>query len=205
MGTVLILHPQNVIPLWKEVEYYKEYQSKLKAYVGDTKAKSIISEALYLISLGTNDFLENYYTLPSTRSKYTLDQFQDFLIGLVERFVKDIYGLGARKMSLTGLPPMGCLPLERSTNLVNGNGDGCMDGYNIVAMHFNGKLNGLAEKVNREMPGARVVFSNPYGVFMQIIRKPSSFGKSIFYLHFLVCVALQGVKWSIICYIGEIL
>ncbi|KAL7128734.1 hypothetical protein ABFS83_13G014100 [Erythranthe nasuta] len=166
----------NVIPLWKEVEYYKDYQTKLKSYVGDSKAKSIINEALYLISLGTNDFLENYYTIPSTRSKYTVDQFQDFLIGLVESFVKEIYGLGARKISLTGLPPMGCLPLERSTNFFNGNGDGCMDGYNVVALHFNAKLSGLVEKMNKEMKGIRVVFSNPYGVFMQIIKKPSSFG-----------------------------
>ncbi|KAK4397841.1 GDSL esterase/lipase [Sesamum angolense] len=29
----------NVIPLWKEVEYYKEYQNKLKAYLGDTKSQ----------------------------------------------------------------------------------------------------------------------------------------------------------------------
>ncbi|KAH6780920.1 GDSL-like Lipase/Acylhydrolase superfamily protein [Perilla frutescens var. hirtella] len=165
----------NVIPLWKEIEYYKEYQNKLKAYAGEAKANSIVNEALYLVSLGTNDFLENYYTLPDTRSKYTVDQFQDFLVGLVEKFVKEIYDLGARKISLTGLPPMGCLPLERSTNYVNGNGNGCMEGYNLVALHFNGKLNGLVKKMNMEMPGIRVVFSNPYGIFMQMIKKPSQF------------------------------
>lgn len=168
---------QNVLPLWKEVEYYKEYQTKLKAYLGETKANSIISEALYIISLGTNDFLENYYTLPSTRSKYTVDQYQDFLVGTAESFVKEIYALGARKMSFTGLPPMGCLPLERATNLVNGNGDACMESYNLVALHFNDKLNGLVKKMNGEMPGVTVVFSNPYAVLAQIIKKPSMFGK----------------------------
>ncbi|KAL0362149.1 UNVERIFIED_CONTAM: GDSL esterase/lipase [Sesamum calycinum] len=121
----------NVIPLWKEVEYYKD--------------------------LGTNDFLENYYSLPSTRSKYTIDQFQDFLVGVAETFIREIYGLGARKMSLTGIPPMGCLPLERTTNYVNGNGDKCMDGYNDVALHFNAKLGDLVKKMNDEMLGIRVV------------------------------------------------
>ncbi|KAG6406994.1 hypothetical protein SASPL_129974 [Salvia splendens] len=166
----------NVIPLWKEVEYYKEYQNKLKAYAGETKANSIINEALYLVSLGTNDFLENYYTIPNTRSRYTVDQYQDFLIGLVEEFITSIYGLGARKISLTGLPPMGCLPLERSTNYVNGNGNECMEGYNLVALHFNEKLNGLVGKVNGKLSGIKVVFSNPYGIFMQMIKKPSLFG-----------------------------
>lgn len=171
---------QNVIPLWKEVEYFKEYQTKLKAYAGEAKAKTIISEALYIVSLGTNDFLENYYTIPATRSKYTVDQFQDFLIGLVEKFVSNIYGLGARKISLTGLPPMGCLPLERSTNYMNGNGNECMEGYNVVALHFNDKLNGLVKKMNGEMSGIKVAFSNPYGIFMQMIRRPSQFGNFFF-------------------------
>ncbi|XP_051151805.1 GDSL esterase/lipase At2g04570-like [Andrographis paniculata] len=167
----------NVIPLWQELEYYKEYQKKLVAYAGEQKAKDIINESLYIISVGTNDFLENYYTLPRTRSKYkSIVQFQDFLIGMAEKFVRELHGLGARKMSLTGLPPMGCLPLERARNYVNGNGDGCFDGYNVVALHFNQKLNGLAEKMNGELEGIRVVFSNPYDVFMDIVKKPSQFG-----------------------------
>ncbi|XP_022892527.1 GDSL esterase/lipase At4g26790-like [Olea europaea var. sylvestris] len=166
----------NVLPVWKEVEYYKDYQKKLKAYVGEEKAKFIISEALYLISMGTNDFLENYYTLPDRQSQYSVDQYQVFLLGLAEKFIKEIYGLGARKMALAGLPPMGCLPLERTTNFFNGNGERCNDGYNTVALHFNQKLSGLVNKLNKELPGIRLVLSNPYNMFVQIIKKPSLFG-----------------------------
>lgn len=168
---------QNVLPVWKEVEYYKDYQNKLIANVGEQKAKFIISEALYLISMGTNDFLENYYTLPNTQSQYSVDEYQVFLIGLAENFIKEIYGLGARKMSLTGLPPMGCLPLERTTNFLNGYGEGCNDEYNTVALHFNQKLSGLVQKLNKVLPGIRVVLSDPYNIFMQIVLKPSSFGE----------------------------
>lgn len=166
----------NVIPLWKEVEYFKDYQEKLKAYVGTAKANSIIHEALYVISLGTNDFLENYYTLPHRRSQYNIDQYQAFLLGIAEKFTKDLYQLGARKIVLTGLPPMGCLPLERTTNFFGGNGDQCIKYYNIVALNFNGKLNRLVQKLNGELSGIRVVFSNPYNILLQIIQKPSAFG-----------------------------
>lgn len=103
---------QAVIPLWKEVVYYKEYQKKLKEYVGDEKANKIVSEALYLISLGTNDFLENYYVNPDRQSQFTISQYEDFLVGLARNFIQELYGLGARKISLSGLSPMGCLPLE---------------------------------------------------------------------------------------------
>ncbi|CAI9090134.1 OLC1v1024836C2 [Oldenlandia corymbosa var. corymbosa] len=166
----------NVIPLWKEVEYFKEYQKKLKAYVGDKKATNIINQALYITSMGTNDFLENYYTMNDRRSQYTIDQFKVFLLGIAENFVKELYGLGARKIVLTGLPPMGCLPLERTTNYFGGNGDVCMESYNNVALSFNAKLGVLVKKLNGELPGAKVVLSNPYFAFLQIIKKPSAFG-----------------------------
>ncbi|CAL5394000.1 unnamed protein product [Camellia sinensis] len=123
------------VPLWKELGYYKEYQNKLRAYLGEQKANETLTKALYVMSLGTNDFLENYYTLPKRRSHYNIDQYQVLLIGIAKKFFKSLYGLGARKISLGGLPPMGCLPLERTTNVKGGNE--CVQSYNVVAMNFN--------------------------------------------------------------------
>lgn len=148
---------------------------RLKAYLGDKKAREILSEALYLISVGTNDFLENYYTLPNRRSQFTVKQYQDFIIRLAADFVKQIYALGARKMSLTGVPPMGCLPLERTTNVMENHA--CTEEYNIVALEFNGKLKGLVAKLNRELPGLDVVFADAYNVLLQLITRPSVYGK----------------------------
>ncbi|CAN4103683.1 unnamed protein product [Withania somnifera] len=167
----------NVIPLWKEVEYYKEYQKKLRAYTGIKRAKYIIKESLYLVSIGTNDFLENYYSMQSRRSsQFSEDQFQDFLLRLAQNFVTQIYQMGARKISLTGLPPMGCLPSERATNYVSGNGDGCNEKYNNVAKHFNVMLGGLVQRLNKELPGIRVVLADAYNLLLQMITKPSSYG-----------------------------
>lgn len=166
-----------MIPFWKELEYYKEYQSKLRAFVGDAKAAQIISEALYLLSLGTNDFLEDYYILPNRRNQFTVDMYEDYLSGLAAKFIKDLYALGARKISLGGLPPMGCLPLERTTDFLRGHGDTCNEEYNKVAMNFNGKLSGVVNNLNQELPGIKVVLSNPYFILQQIIQNPSSYGK----------------------------
>ncbi|CAN4103685.1 unnamed protein product [Withania somnifera] len=164
----------GVIPLWKELEYYKEYQKKLRAYLGDTKANEVIGEALYAMSLGTNDFLENYYTMPQRRSQYTIDQYQTFLVGIAKNFITNLYNLGARKISLGGLPPMGCMPLERTRNI--GDGNECMESYNIVAVNFNDKLSGLVMELNKELSGIQVVLSNPYEPMLQMIKNPSSYG-----------------------------
>ncbi|XP_058782030.1 GDSL esterase/lipase At2g42990-like [Vicia villosa] len=164
----------DVIPLWKEVEYYKEYQNKLRAKFGNNKANEIISESLYLISIGTNDFLENYYQRLERRMQFSVQEYEDFLIGLAENFLKEIYYLGARKISMTGLIPMGCLPLERAINILGHHG--CKDLYNDVALEFNAKLELLVAKLNMELSGFQLVLTNAYDLVMQIVTEPSQFG-----------------------------
>ncbi|KAD5318234.1 hypothetical protein R6Q59_033496 [Mikania micrantha] len=166
----------SVIPLWKELEYYKEYQKKLRQHLGNKKANIIISQAVYLTSMGTNDFLENYYTLATRRSQYNITQYQDFLVTIAESFIKELYRLGARKVSLGGLPPMGCLPLERTTSFMRGNGGTCNGDYNKVARLFNWKLSRMVKRLNAKYSGIKIVFSDPYPIFQQIVQKPSSFG-----------------------------
>ncbi|KAK6259533.1 hypothetical protein SCA6_014007 [Theobroma cacao] len=164
----------SVIPLRKELEYYKEYQMKLRDYLGDRKANAVIREALYMISVGTNDFLENYYAIPGRSSEYTIREYENFLVGIAGNFTKELYDLGARKMSLGGLPPMGCMPLERTSNYMGGSD--CVDSYNILAAEFNVKLNDLVIKQNKEFHGMDMVFSDPYGILLEIIRKPAAYG-----------------------------
>ncbi|WVY94419.1 hypothetical protein V8G54_033507, partial [Vigna mungo] len=165
----------GVIPLWKEVEYYKEYQNKLRAHLGEENANEILSEALYLVSIGTNDFLENYYALTERRCEFpSVEQYEDFLIGLAENFFREIYGLGARKISLTGLPPMGCLPLERAMNILEFHN--CVEEYNNLALEFNGKLGWLVSKLNNDLPGLQMIDANVYDIFLKIVENPSGFG-----------------------------
>lgn len=194
-----------MIPLWKQLEYYKQYQQKLKSYLGDSVATQRISEALHMMSLGTNDFLENYYALPARRAQFTVQQYEDFLVGIAGNFVKQLYGLGARKVSLGGLPPMGCLPLERTTNFFGGNE--CMDRYNVVALEFNAKMKNLTAKLNMELPGISLVFSDPYSVLMQIVKTPSQYGNSYAsqtyihkHTHTHIHLYCNLPSWGVVCF-----
>ncbi|CAN8326056.1 unnamed protein product [Cochlearia groenlandica] len=164
----------TVMPLWKEVEYYKEYQTRLRTYLGENKANQVISESLYLISIGTNDFLENYYLVPEKLRKYSVNEYQDFLIELAGHFLTDIYKLGARKMSLSGLSPFGCLPLERTTQIFYGSE--CIEEYNVAARDYNTKMYEKVSKLNMELNGLQLVFSNPYDLVSDIIYHPEAFG-----------------------------
>ncbi|XP_030481428.1 GDSL esterase/lipase At2g42990 isoform X2 [Cannabis sativa] len=185
----------NVMPLWKEIEYYKEYQNKLKAYVGHRRARTILKQAVYLVSLGTNDFLENYYIFPRRRLKYTIDEYQDFLIEISTNFLKELYSLGARKISLTGLPPMGCLPLERTLNIFGNNE--CDDKLNKVALKFNAMLKSMTTKLNDELPGLILVFTESvYGLLYSMINNPASYG---FEVAGMACCSTGTFEMSYLC------
>ncbi|KAM1228072.1 hypothetical protein ACFX15_006997 [Malus domestica] len=164
----------SVIPLWKELEYYKEYQKKLRRYLGNDKANEVLGEALYLISIGTNDFLENYFVFSRRRSQFSIEEYQNFLLGIAGNFIRELYQLGARKMVISGLPPMGCVPLERTTNIISGGV--CNEKYNDVARSFNKKLQGLVEKLKKELVKFQLVLSDPYDIVSKIIRNPAFFG-----------------------------
>ena len=66
------------MPLWKELEYYMEYQQDLRGYLGNKIANEVLGEALYLLSIGTNDFLENYYILPKRSLEFSIESTRTF-------------------------------------------------------------------------------------------------------------------------------
>ena len=79
---------QHAITLTQQVEYFKEYQAKLAEVAGSSKSASIIKDALYVLSAGSGDFLQNYYVNPFLNHAYTPDQYGSFLIDAFTSFVK---------------------------------------------------------------------------------------------------------------------
>ena len=78
---------QHVIPFSRQLEYFKEYQSKLSVVAGSNHARSIISDSLYIISAGSNDFGFNYYINPLFFLTENADQFSDRLVGIFNNTV----------------------------------------------------------------------------------------------------------------------
>lgn len=169
-GSVL----QSVLPLWKELDYFKEYAAKLRTFQGDDKAQETLSEALYIVSMGTNDFLENYYAVPSGHAAQyaAASDYAGYLLGVAESFARKLHALGARKLDLNGLPPMGCLPLERHAAT-----GACTEEYNAVAQAFNAGLRDLVARLDAGLGGgARVVYGDVYGPVADVLADPAAYG-----------------------------
>ena len=87
MFSFLFCFWQNAIPLYQQLDYFKEYQGKLNKVAGNQKAASIIKGALYLLSAGSADF-RDYYVNPLVNKLYTPDQYGSILLGSFNSFVK---------------------------------------------------------------------------------------------------------------------
>nr|XP_025883773.1 GDSL esterase/lipase At5g45960-like [Solanum lycopersicum] len=78
----------NVIPLSKQVEYFKEYQEKIEAAIGKEQTKKLIKESLFIISIGSNDIIANYKLYPFPSENYTVSAYIDFLLQHAHNFLK---------------------------------------------------------------------------------------------------------------------
>ena len=71
---------QNVLPVSKQLEYFEHYKIRMRKLLGEEKAEFIIRNALFILSMGTNDFLQNYFLEPTRQKQFSLQKFEDFLL-----------------------------------------------------------------------------------------------------------------------------
>lgn len=71
----------NIIRINEQLQKFKEYQRTLSSYVGAEKARELVNKALVLVTIGGNDFVNNYYLLPySVRSReFSLPDYVKYL------------------------------------------------------------------------------------------------------------------------------
>ncbi|KAG6498627.1 GDSL esterase/lipase APG-like [Zingiber officinale] len=163
----------HAIPLSQQLEYFREYQSRLPQVAGG-QTSSIITESLYVVSTGSSDFIQNYYVNPLLFKTQSPAQFSAFLVGIYANFIRDLYHLGARRIGVTNLPPLGCVPV--SITLYGHGSGGCIGFLNAAAQEFNRQINASTESLTREFPDLRISIFDIYQPFYDLVNRPADFG-----------------------------
>ncbi|KAI3688135.1 hypothetical protein L1987_81843 [Smallanthus sonchifolius] len=184
----------NTIPLSKQLGYYKEYQTKLVGIAGQLNATSIINGSIYLISSGSSDFVQNYYVNPLLYEVYTPEQFSDILIQAYSHFIQELYQLGARKIGVSTLPPIGCLPA--SITIFGEDSNECVTKMNSVADHFNKMLNATSLTLKSKLSGLNLVVLDIYHPLLDLTQKPTDYG---FFEARKACCGTGLVETSYLC------
>ncbi|KAL6991142.1 hypothetical protein U1Q18_009261 [Sarracenia purpurea var. burkii] len=78
----------GAISIPKQLEYFKEYKTRLETAIGKKRTQILIEKAGFIVSAGTNDFVVNYFGPSNRRETYSVSGYQQFLIHHVEQLIK---------------------------------------------------------------------------------------------------------------------
>jgi len=87
---------------------------------------------------------------------------------------QNLYALGARRIGVTTLPPMGCLPA--AITLFGSGSNECVVRLNSDAVNFNKKLNTTSQSLQKSLSGLKLVILDIYQPLYDLVTKPSENG-----------------------------
>ncbi|EXB38254.1 GDSL esterase/lipase 5 [Morus notabilis] len=108
----------SVIDLKTQLRFYKKVEARLRQKLGSAGAEVTLSKAVYLFSIGTNDYMSTFLTSSTILSTYSKSEYIEMVIGNLTAVIKEIYTLGGRKFGFMNLPEFGCFPGALSKQLM---------------------------------------------------------------------------------------
>ncbi|CAL5207099.1 unnamed protein product [Lathyrus oleraceus] len=165
----------RILRIFQQFSMFEQYKQRLSVEVGADEANRIVDEALVLITLGGNDFVNNYFLTPvSARSRqFTVPQFCTYVISEYRNILTRLVELGARRVIVTGVGPLGCLPSQLATRSINGE---CVDELQQASQIFNPLLIEMTKDLNTKLGYDMFIVANAYQMNMNFINNPQNFG-----------------------------
>jgi len=83
----------HIIRIYKQLRLFELYQKRVSAHIGSEGARNLVNRALVLITLGGNDFVNNYYLVPfSARSRqFSLPDYVRYIISEYRKVLRVYY------------------------------------------------------------------------------------------------------------------
>nr|GFD12441.1 GDSL esterase/lipase At5g22810-like [Tanacetum cinerariifolium] len=109
-------------------------------------------------------------------------------------FIQELFKLGARKIGVSTLPPIGCLPA--SITIFGEDSNECVDKMNKVAEYFNKNLNATSLTLKSKLSGLNLVVLDIYKPLYDLVQKPTDYG---FFEARKACCGTGLVETSFLC------
>ncbi|KAK3198245.1 hypothetical protein Dsin_021660 [Dipteronia sinensis] len=165
----------NIIRMFRQLDYFEEYHRRVSGLIGSQKTGELVNKALVLITVGGNDFVNNYYLVPfSARSRqFSLPDYVKYLISEYRKLLMRLYNLGARQVLVTGTGPLGCVPAELAMRSTNGE---CSEELQRAAALYNPQLVEMIKGLNSEIGENVFIAANTQQMHMDFISDPQAYG-----------------------------
>ncbi|CAN6280442.1 unnamed protein product [Urochloa humidicola] len=157
----------EVIPMSQQLEYFSgvvKYMTKLS---GAKKTARLLCKSIFLISVGSNDMFE-YSASPGGDD----DAFLSGLVTTYKRYITALYELGARKLSVISIPPLGCLPSQRLRRLQQLGTPGCFDPLNHLSLRSYPMLAGMLDELAHQLPAMANSLADAFAMVSFVFENP---------------------------------
>ncbi|XP_009787970.1 GDSL esterase/lipase 1-like [Nicotiana tabacum] len=163
------------IDLKTQLRYFKKVVKKLKKKLGAKQSKKLISNAVYMISIGSIDYGQPFRKSPN-QFPYPKQEFANMVLGNLTSVLKEVYKRGGRKFAIFTSVPLGCFPSARAFVLQQNKTDDCFEELNVLLKLHNSILPTRLKQLQKELKGFTYTLFDLYKVVDQRINNPSKYG-----------------------------
>ncbi|KAL3723524.1 hypothetical protein ACJRO7_035669 [Eucalyptus globulus] len=171
-GALPETHQGYVVDLGTQLKQFEKLVKDLKRKLGDEKAKRMVSEGVYMVSIGANDYIYPVVNNPALFQSISMEDYVGMVVGNISTVLEGIYKVGARKFGFLAVPPVGCLPALR---LVTGNGSCLRPAIKLTKLH-NVAFPATLAKLESQLQGFKYSLFDVYTSWIERIQYPSKYG-----------------------------
>ncbi|CAK9145664.1 unnamed protein product [Ilex paraguariensis] len=165
------------INLDAQMDNFANTKADIISIIGASAALELFERALFSVAIGSNDFINNYLTPVVSVVEQKLVAPETFVAALISRFriqLTRLYNMGARRIVVANVGPIGCIPYQRDIN--PSAGDGCVAFPNQLAQLFNSQLKGLVAELSINLKGSKFAYADVYNIVEDIFINYLSYG-----------------------------
>ncbi|XP_057470908.1 GDSL esterase/lipase 7-like [Actinidia eriantha] len=150
------------------VDLPKHHQSK-------EKVSDYLSNSIFLVSVGSNDYINNYLqpNIYATSKRYSPHSFAQLLSTSLSYKFERLYKLGAKKVVMFEIGPVGCIPSITGQYIHDGQ---CVEEINQFVSLFNNQLPTMLHNLTSSLPGSAFVLGHVHWLGYDAVKHPSAYG-----------------------------
>ncbi|KAI3724388.1 hypothetical protein L2E82_36162 [Cichorium intybus] len=123
---------------------------------------------------GTNDLI---ISLPARSLQDDVLTYDRMLVNLTLSFVQQLYEMGARRIGVFSIPPIGCFPAERT--LFGGVLRKCVHKENEASQLYNNMLKEQLPLLGSSLSESKIAFVDFYNPLISVINNPQQYGLDV--------------------------
>ncbi|TYJ15543.1 hypothetical protein E1A91_A10G190200v1 [Gossypium mustelinum] len=160
-----------------QLDNFENTRQDIISTIGVSATLELLQSSLFSVTMGSNDFINNYFTPIVSAEEQKLVPPQVFVASMIARFklqLTRLYTSGARKIIVVNVGPIGCIPYERDLNPTAGTS--CAGRPNQLAQLFNTELRSLTKELTTSFKGSIFVYADVYRIVDDMIQNYRAYG-----------------------------